>query len=566
MKTQNPFRFITLFFLFYLSGYSQVGIGTTNVHPSAILELKSENKGFLIPRMNTQEKDNISNPSAGLMIYCTDFCYGQGRLTVYDGTIWKSLSECPPPDIDNDGVLDSLDLDSDNDGILDSIELIAFVTDSIYYEYYNLTPTANTLDNFPTINPIDSGKIANFNVASLSIKNGNPSLNNFSIRYKGFITIPETANYTFSTLSDDGSRLIIGNQTVVNNDGIHGPTTVTNTVNLTKGRHNFEVLFFEFAGQEILEIQMAKTGNTLQNIDFGILGIINKDIDNDGIENHLDMDSDGDGCWDALEGSANFSASDLDPTSHRLLGSVDSNGIPSITNGGQEAFYSLNPAINACNAPLTNCLAYKNAGHNSDGVYPIDPDGNGGLAPFNAYCDMTTDGGGWTLVLNYLHLGNTNPPLTVRDTNLPIQNSTTLGDNEASSTNENGSWGHASNSMMTALSFSNVRFYGKTSGHNRIIHFKTSRPNVISYFKTGSGNCSGIHVPNTGFVALSNHTSQIPATANSGFNNEMDNAMTNFPFYAGASAHWGIGLWGRWEVDDFPNNSTLSTLHQIWIK
>lgn len=75
MKTPFKFLFIglSLFFMINVS-FGQVGITYDGSDPdsSAMLEVKSPDKGVLIPRMTATVMSSISNPARGLFVFCLD--------------------------------------------------------------------------------------------------------------------------------------------------------------------------------------------------------------------------------------------------------------------------------------------------------------------------------------------------------------------------------------------------------------------------------------------------------------------------------------------------------------
>jgi len=74
---------------------AQVGIGTTSPDQSAILDVTSDNKGLLIPRMNTAERDNIIDPANSLLIYNTDSDEIQINTNSPATPIWEAFSLTP---------------------------------------------------------------------------------------------------------------------------------------------------------------------------------------------------------------------------------------------------------------------------------------------------------------------------------------------------------------------------------------------------------------------------------------------------------------------------------------
>jgi hypothetical protein len=70
----------------------------------------------------------------------------------------------------------------------------------------------------------------------------------FAVRWSGQIRVETAGAYTFHLGSDDGSRLFIDGQLVIDHDGLHAYTERSGSVTLSAGYHDIRVEMFEFGG------------------------------------------------------------------------------------------------------------------------------------------------------------------------------------------------------------------------------------------------------------------------------------------------------------------------------
>lgn len=100
---------------------------------------------------------------------------------------------------------------------------------------------------------------------------------NWSAKWTGAVHPPTTGSYTFSLTSDDGSRLFVNGQLVVDNWADQGSTTRTGTVTLTAGQAaTVEVDYYQGGGSDNLTLGWQVPGQSLQ--DQAVAGAKSADV------------------------------------------------------------------------------------------------------------------------------------------------------------------------------------------------------------------------------------------------------------------------------------------------
>jgi hypothetical protein len=93
----------------------------------------------------------------------------------------------------------------------------------------------------------------------------------FALLYHGYINIPKDGMYTFYLNSDDGSRLYIDGELVVDNDLQHAEQEVGDMIALEAGYHKIRVAYFEAKLANILNVRYHGPGISKQEIPAAVL-------------------------------------------------------------------------------------------------------------------------------------------------------------------------------------------------------------------------------------------------------------------------------------------------------
>ncbi|MEN8193776.1 MAG: PA14 domain-containing protein, partial [Bacteroidota bacterium] len=121
------------------------------------------------------------------------------------------------------------------------------MSDKIQYKYYE--GRWAVLPNFINMTPKRIGTTDKFSLEGLEY-----SELYFGFVMHGYVSVENAGNYTFYTATNDGSKLLVDNVEIIDNDGAHGTIEKSGKVYLEKGKHLIELRYFQAGGGKAMKV------------------------------------------------------------------------------------------------------------------------------------------------------------------------------------------------------------------------------------------------------------------------------------------------------------------------
>jgi len=144
-------------------------------------------------------------------------------------------------------------------------QLLKNVMDSL--DFIQMKPSNELVKNKPRGTATARVLAHEGNQYLLYLNNAIKENTNYSLRYSGFFSSPVTGKIWLYTLSDDGVKLYLNNELLINNWTNHGTTTDSVLVNLKAGEQvPMKLEFFQAGGGAELQLKWKVPGRNMENI------------------------------------------------------------------------------------------------------------------------------------------------------------------------------------------------------------------------------------------------------------------------------------------------------------
>ncbi|WP_373553284.1 metallophosphoesterase [Haliscomenobacter sp.] len=120
------------------------------------------------------------------------------------------------------------------------------VEKGLKFSYYEGAWTK--LPDFKTLTPVKTGISNQVGLAEIGHRD-----NQFGVVMEGYIEVAQTGTQTFFLNSDDGSKLYINGELIIDHDGDHSAIKKTGQSILAAGKHKIRIEYFERSGGQFLQ-------------------------------------------------------------------------------------------------------------------------------------------------------------------------------------------------------------------------------------------------------------------------------------------------------------------------